>query len=156
MNWEAIGAVGEIVGAVAVVGSLLYLATQIRTQTRDSKLAAVRELTANLMESYAPLLDPQLAEVWTRGAKDFDKLADSEKAQMIAFLQIYFRALESAYYQANESGLDSRIWDGIIRHTGSLLATSAVERIWQARKRSYSEEFQAFVDNIKIEDYTVG
>lgn len=32
MNWDAIGAVGEIVGALAVVISLVYLASQIRIQ----------------------------------------------------------------------------------------------------------------------------
>jgi len=30
MNWEAIGAVGEIIGAIAVVATLLYLAAQTR------------------------------------------------------------------------------------------------------------------------------
>jgi hypothetical protein len=38
-NWEAIGAVGEIVGAIAVVCTLIYLASQVRsakTATIDS------------------------------------------------------------------------------------------------------------------------
>ena len=39
MNWEIAGAIGEIVGAMAVVLSLVYLAAQIRVQTRESKLA---------------------------------------------------------------------------------------------------------------------
>ena len=30
MNWEAIGAIGEILGAVAVLGTLYYLAAQIK------------------------------------------------------------------------------------------------------------------------------
>ena len=34
MNWEALGAIGEIVGAVAVVVTLGYLAVQIRKNTR--------------------------------------------------------------------------------------------------------------------------
>jgi len=42
MNWDAIGAIGEIVGALAVVLSLIYLATQIRASNsvaqRDSRL----------------------------------------------------------------------------------------------------------------------
>jgi len=33
MNWEAIGAIGEIVGALAVVASLAYLVIQIRQNT---------------------------------------------------------------------------------------------------------------------------
>jgi hypothetical protein len=34
MNWEAIGAIGEIVGAVAVVATLFYLAVQVRQNSR--------------------------------------------------------------------------------------------------------------------------
>jgi hypothetical protein len=37
MNWDAIGAVGEILGAIAVFVSLLYLAIQIRSTTNQSK-----------------------------------------------------------------------------------------------------------------------
>ena len=36
MNWDAIAAVGEIVGAVAVVGTLGYLALQIRHSPNQS------------------------------------------------------------------------------------------------------------------------
>lgn len=36
MNWEAIGAIGEIVGALAVVTTLLYLSAQVRHYQRSS------------------------------------------------------------------------------------------------------------------------
>jgi hypothetical protein len=36
MNWEAIGAIGEILGAVAVVATLGYLATQIKQSRRET------------------------------------------------------------------------------------------------------------------------
>lgn len=35
MNWDAIGAIGEVVGALAVVISLVYLALQIRQNSRQ-------------------------------------------------------------------------------------------------------------------------
>ena len=41
MNWDAIGAVGEIVGALAVVISVIYLAVQIR-QTNILDLLPLR------------------------------------------------------------------------------------------------------------------
>ena len=57
MNWEAIGAIGEIVGAAAVIITLIYLASQVRTarkatldQNRLTRSAAIREIilsTAN-------------------------------------------------------------------------------------------------------------
>ncbi|MGI9324326.1 MAG: hypothetical protein ACR2PZ_03835 [Pseudomonadales bacterium] len=42
MNWDAIEAIGEVVGAVAVVLTLIYLSVQLRQNTRSSKLAALQ------------------------------------------------------------------------------------------------------------------
>ena len=36
MNWDLVAALGEIVGAIAVVVSLLYLAAQIKQSNRQS------------------------------------------------------------------------------------------------------------------------
>ena len=51
MNWDAIGAIGEIVGAIAVVATLAYLATQIRyarlaasDASRQARADGVREM----------------------------------------------------------------------------------------------------------------
>ncbi len=41
MNWDAIGAIGEIVGTAAVVASLLYLAVQTRSNARSLRAKAI-------------------------------------------------------------------------------------------------------------------
>ncbi len=41
MNWDALGAVGEIVGAVAVVATLVYLSIQIRQNTKSERASAL-------------------------------------------------------------------------------------------------------------------
>ena len=46
MNWEAIGAVGEILGALAVFASLIYLARQIRQNTQMMKSTVRQQLAA--------------------------------------------------------------------------------------------------------------
>ena len=45
MNWEAIGAIGEIVGAAAVVFSLGYLAVQIRNQNSESRASPMHDIS---------------------------------------------------------------------------------------------------------------
>ncbi len=42
MNWDAIGAVGEIVGALAVLITLIYLARQVTHARREQQIAAFR------------------------------------------------------------------------------------------------------------------
>ena len=54
MNWEAIGAIGEIIGAIAVLATLLYLAQQIRQSNRfaiASNEIAIRNGFATLNEA---------------------------------------------------------------------------------------------------------
>lgn len=55
MNWEAIGAIGEIVGALAVVLTLAYLAVQVKTAKRAtidqntlSRANGVREMLSTI------------------------------------------------------------------------------------------------------------
>ena len=45
MNWEAMGAIGEVVGAIGVMTSLLYLALQIRGDAKAKRASAVHDQT---------------------------------------------------------------------------------------------------------------
>ena len=45
MNWEAVGALGEILGAIVVVGTLLYLSRQIAQQSVAANLELMIEVT---------------------------------------------------------------------------------------------------------------
>ena len=51
MNWEAVGAIGEVVGALGVIATLLYLAIQIRrstAQARSDSHIKLNEVSRNL------------------------------------------------------------------------------------------------------------
>ena len=58
MNWDAVGAVAEVVGALGVIISLVYLALQIRQSNSTDKLTA----TLSLQESYNQVGDIFLRE----------------------------------------------------------------------------------------------
>ncbi len=68
MNWEALGAIGETVGAIGVVATLLYLAVQIRQNNRklgESTSAALNQFFANINSRISS--DEQFAELFIRG-----------------------------------------------------------------------------------------
>ena len=46
MDWEAIGAIGEVLGAAGVLATLVYLATQIRQNTTTTTNLVVRYMCA--------------------------------------------------------------------------------------------------------------
>ena len=56
MDWQAIGAIGEILGAAAVVASLVYLARQVKISAAVIQATAYREIalrTADTLEVWA-------------------------------------------------------------------------------------------------------
>ena len=67
MNWDAIGAVGEIIGAIAVVVSLMYLAIQIRTSSKLAKAQMFQSAAAEQSRVADGVTnDPQNFEVWLK------------------------------------------------------------------------------------------
>ena len=78
MNWEAIGAIGEVVGAFGVIATLGYLAFQIRQNTKQLTLnelasrvaVANASATALRVERRSAYESAELAELWLRGMSD--------------------------------------------------------------------------------------
>ncbi|HEY5646847.1 MAG TPA: hypothetical protein VIS76_12930 [Pseudomonadales bacterium] len=46
MNWEAVGALSEFLGAIGVIGTLIYLASQVR-DGKEATLANTRQMRQN-------------------------------------------------------------------------------------------------------------
>jgi hypothetical protein len=57
MNWDAVGAIGEIIGAVAVIAALIYLAIQIREGARASRLDRYCYKRSEPFTGHEPLLE---------------------------------------------------------------------------------------------------
>jgi hypothetical protein len=145
---QDLGNVGEFLGAVAVLGSLIYLALQIRQNTttvRAGTSAVISESLAHVLEVVGS--DPKTARLWIRGFGG-DPSLDPEDVLQFGFLfGSYMRRVENAYYQQLRGFVDSQHWQTTER-TLSILMGSEGARGWWARSRHiYSDLFAAYVDN---------
>ena len=119
MNWEAMGAIGEVVGAIAVVLTLAYLAIQVRQnsnaldqQNKVEKAKTVQDRvelvmrymqlqitsSENLKVMYEVLHDPDWFD------RDEHDPADFMRAQNI--LTAYRMYLENCFFQYKEGFLN--------------------------------------------------
>ena len=147
MNWEAIGAVGEILGALAVVISLAYLAIQIRTQNQESKIASVHEILAAYRETIVSLQHGETATIYIKAIQDSDSLDAVERVRFIALCQSMFRVWEEAYLQWKRGRLEDGYWNGINTLILDFLATPAAQEAWNIRKHAYTPEFCLWVES---------
>jgi hypothetical protein len=119
MNWEAIGAVGEIVGAAAVVVSLVYLAVQIRQntrqvqeQTRSHHLASLSAAGQGFLEFRASISrSQQTASVWVRGNNDLSSLADDERQQFDYLAVEFFWSLAMMWLYVQQGVFERELFD---------------------------------------------
>ena len=75
MNWEAIGAIAEILGATAVVVTLMYLAIQTRHARRVAEASAPQWIADSFRHHGAPFeADPSFASLFRHGINDWDRL----------------------------------------------------------------------------------
>ncbi len=79
MNWEAIGAIGEFMGGVVVVVSVVYLAAQIRQSNRHAEASAELSWIQGLNEIWDRwTVEPTMIAI-RKGLKDFDGLSKNEQ-----------------------------------------------------------------------------
>ena len=80
MNWEAVGALAELIGAAGVILSLIYLATQVRQSNQESRASMIHAIAAAGRDWNQPFqFDRDLAHAWTIGSEDPSKLAPAEQ-----------------------------------------------------------------------------
>jgi hypothetical protein len=108
MNWDAIGAVGEIVGALAVVVSLLYLAGQIRVSNKASRNSLIQELQGTVKIVFQMHLDE--AELIIKGMKDFDSLSEVEEMKFHLLFHQSMLDQQRIYYLKQDGEVDEWLY----------------------------------------------
>ena len=70
MNWEMISAVGQMLGAIGAIISIIYLAAQIRNQNKESRRAGMKVLTTYRSDLIKSLVEnPELSALWLRALR---------------------------------------------------------------------------------------
>ncbi len=124
--------VSQIVAAILVAPTLLYLALQVRQNTRQMRAVAryqfveatgqMNALTAGSRET---------ASLFRRGMTDIDALDADERMQFFVFIGQFFQ-IYSVMFELHEDRLlpDSQ-WHNVRKDLVSLLASSGGRRVWE-------------------------
>jgi len=149
VNWNAVGAIGEVVGAVGVVASLLYLAVQTRQNTRAVRVASFHQVAGSFSElSLAAFQDPTLASLLTRARSDPEALTLEETARYEFFLLTLFRRAESMFFHSEQGTLQRQSWSGIHRTLEASLSRALTRRWWQETADRFNPTFRAYIEEL--------
>jgi len=149
MNWEALGAIGEIAGAIGVIVTLIYLATQIRQNTKTSKVTAVQaavEGSARWNEMLAK--DKELNQLFWRGMANPDALDLGEKRRFMSVLNIFVRRESFSFYLHKEGNMPDELWEARVRGISGILNQPGMKLLLDGAGDTLPTDYREFLESI--------
>jgi len=143
MEW---GAIGELVGGVAIIGSLIYVGLQVKQGTQSSRAATTHAFLSQYSELLMRITEADFRDVFWHGLRGLKNLKGSEVASFMAFMATLLRTLESFYYQKKEGIFAGEIFDTWMIQYIDLFGHEGVREYWAVRKHQFSAEFVSWFD----------
>jgi len=147
VNWDAIGALAELVGALGVILSLVYLAFQIRQNTNAMRGAAHESHISRVTNVTLGIgTNPQASELIARGSRDFGSLSHTERAQYRHPMGALLIGAEATLYQFKRGNLEEEIWERSRATFQSVVPFPGFHDYWVNARDNFTPGFQAVVD----------
>ncbi len=150
MNWEAVGAVGEIFGAAGVIATLGYLALQIRQNTRQTQALAANASAIALQGARKSVYESaEVTEFWLKGMSHPDELSEHDYYRFRLLMQNVIDAIWDIHSQTTVTGLSPETWQSQgVKVVERLVASPGGRRVWEQFGDTFTNEFRAEIDRI--------
>ena len=152
MNWDAIIAFSEVIGVIAIIATLIYVAAQIRQNTSIARATIIHATNTEAMRIPELIAqDAELAIIYRKGMSG-QSLDGADLERYIALVEMYVMWLEDVesqfeanlYFRADD--LDDAI-DQMSDELKNMFSTQEIRRWWhQEAKQNYIKRFVRKMD----------
>jgi len=149
LNWEAVGALAELLGAAGVIGSLAYLAVQIRINTKSVQAASYQSLSQGVQEMNREVYgDPGTAEFLERAFTTEDEFEPVEQRRWVAFASTMFRHYDNIFHQHQMGALQDSQFESAIAVAHFNMRSARLRSTWKEMRTLYRDPFRSYLDSI--------
>ena len=146
MNWEAIGAIGEMLGAAVVFASVVYLALQIRDSSRISQNDALRGTADTWNALFKELANAENSNVILKGLLSYDTLEPSAKFRFDTLMHMLFNTLESTIISVDSEFVVDEVMVNVKSYLNRFFAYPGMFEWWRQSKTEFLVPVQEWVD----------
>jgi hypothetical protein len=147
MNIMELGAIGELVGGVAVIASLIYVGSQVRQGNRIATTSAAqrfREINDGILRQL--FADPNLTKLYLAGLMGRNALPTEERLRFDMILMSIFRGFESQVLEHRDGYLSAEILESYGRTFAPIMRQPGALTSWRRQKEQLTARFQNYVD----------
>ena len=148
MTIQDLGSIGELIGAVATIATLVYLALQIRQNTQSVRIAAEMDVSHQFADWCGRVVeDPNLGRIWDAASVEPETLTEDEQRIYLWYVAQIFSYYEGLYHLFVKGHIAPGTWEPKADFLQVLLKQSLVDTWWRARIAPFSNEFFEYIDH---------
>lgn len=145
--------IAEIVGAFAVVISLLYVGVQVNDSATAVRAASANDVNVSLQNWYLQVgSDQQTSEVFYEALTSEEALSNEKEFQFLMMMHGAFLAFQNSYLLAEEGTIDTELREAITAAILGVKYTPGMKRYWRQRNSYLHSGFVSYVDELLERD----
>lgn len=147
MDWDALGAIGELIGSVGVVITLAYLAVQTKNNSKALQSNSTNQSRAALTEIMGMIADdPDTLDIYYTGMTDPSSLDSKQRLRFDIVIFMQLRATEAMYWEKQDELLSEELWQAHWRGQKRVLFSTGGRESWQRQQDFVSTQFKDWVN----------
>ena len=141
MNWDALGAIGELVGAAAVVLTLGYLAVQIRQASKSSRQQSYNDLVTRRTNLLNKMVESDNVTAIVIAGMRGDAMKEGEAQRFTSWSLNYVSHMQDVYLQWRAGLVEENVWLAERQFLAVLVELPGFAAWWQVATQYYLPEF---------------
>ena len=148
MSLNDLANIGQVIGAIAVVISLFYVAHQIRQNTNAVRSATAQTVHEHFANWYHLLAgDDELSQIAVKGLREYASLSEPDRARFVSTFMSFLSYSQNAFLKWREGLLAPSLWRGWELVIMNLVCAPGGATLWKERGYLFGDEFRRYVEN---------
>ncbi len=147
MNWDALGAIAEMVGAAGVIASLVYLGAQIRQNTTALRASTWQTVNVDASDLFSLIGgSAETADLLRRGLAEPESLSESEVVQFHFVILKAFSVAENIFHQRAQGTISPEMGERVEPILVWYTRSPGFAGWWKRNQDLFSRPFRALVE----------
>lgn len=147
MNWDAISSISDLVGAVAVVASLVFVGIQLKSNTKALRLSSTNTVVEQFTDGLARLSENiEQAELLYKGVPAPETLEGVDAYRFSLQIQVYMLNYANFYFQYKSGAMDDDIFTSLDSQMRNFCNTPGLTAYWRKSGGNYPASFRKYIE----------
>ena len=142
MNWDALGAIAELIGAVAIIISIVYLAVQVRQTRKQLQAQADDYISTRAFEAYNPVYEGGNARIFRVGLETPDALNEDEAFVFDLLMDRQRGAFASVVTRQGNKSLHPDTATAMIESYRNLFLNTEGGKLWFEKRKKHMTKLE--------------